>query len=333
MSRFVRIIMWVLFIAAFFVAIAYFLPQKIYIERESVLEASPKTVYSQIIDLHSWNKWSKWNQMDPNMKIRYHNNGVGVGAGYSWSSENRNLGNGMVEITEAVKFDSVVVIMDFEDKGEAQSSFILKEQQNSTLLKWTLIYDVGFNPLARWMGLLMDKYVGNDFEAGLINLNVLCKILEEEKEYIVLIDELPGFHYVSIREKVPYIEISLKMGEMYGEISTYINNTGAEKDGMPYSVYHLMSEDEIDLECGIPTNVIVEGQGDFLTGTFPNTKCATVDFYGDYRRLEEGHAAVQQWIEQRGFTLVGAPMEVYLTDPGQDPNPENWLTRIYYPVN
>ena len=91
MSRLVRIIMWVLFIAALFIAIAYFLPQKIYVERESLIEASSKTVYSQIIDLHSWNKWSKWNQMDPDMKIDYSNNGVEIGAGYSWGKQKQKM--------------------------------------------------------------------------------------------------------------------------------------------------------------------------------------------------------------------------------------------------
>src|SRR5210317_707745 len=98
MSRIVRIIMWVLFIAALFIAIAYFLPQKIYVERESLLEASSKTVYSQIIDLHSWKKWSEWNQIDPNMKTDFVKNGVGVGAGYNWDSQNKNVGSGTIEI-------------------------------------------------------------------------------------------------------------------------------------------------------------------------------------------------------------------------------------------
>ena len=248
-------------------------------------------------------------------------------------AKTKNVGSGTIKIVEAVRFDSIVVTMNFMERGAARSSFLLKESGNSTSLKWTLSYDVGYNPFARWMGLMMDKFVGKDFETGLINLNALCKVLEAEKEYIVLIDELEKFHFVSIREKVPFIDISLKMAKMYGEISTYIRNLGAEMNGMPYTRYHLMNEEEIDLECGIPTNILVEGDGDFISGTFPVTKCATLDFYGDYRRLEEGHTAVQQWIEERGFTLVSAPMEIYLTDPGSDPNPENWLTRICYPVN
>jgi effector-binding domain-containing protein len=200
-------------------------------------------------------------------------------------------------------------------------------------LKWTLSYDVGYNPFARWMGLMMDKFVGGDFETGLINLNAHCKLLESEKGYIVLIDELKEFNFVSIREKVPFIEVSLKMGEMYASLGNYIQQTGAETEGMPYARYHLMNEEEIDLECGIPTNILIQGEGDFLTGTFPDTKCATVDFYGDYRRLEEGHTAIQDWIGKRGFTLSGAPIEIYLIDSGSEPNPENWLTRIYYPVH
>lgn len=33
---------------------------------------------------------------------------------------------------------------------------------------------IGRNPLRRWMGLFIDKMVGNEFEKGLININKLA---------------------------------------------------------------------------------------------------------------------------------------------------------------
>lgn len=332
MSRIVRVLMWVLVIVAIFIAIAFFLPRNIFVERSITIEASPKIVFSQINDLHSWNNWSKWNLIDPEMKIEYSNNGVGVNAGYKWESENKQVGTGSLLILESAKYDSIVVNIDFMEQGAARSVFQFTETKNGTIVNWVLQYDLGNNPASRWMGLMMDKFIRSDFEEGLSRLNALCKILEENKTPIVELENLNEFTFASIRANVSFNEISLKMGEMYVIISAFLATTDAEMAGMPYAIYHLMNGEEIDLECGIPVTNKLVGNDKINTGTYSTTKCATVDFYGDYHLLEQGHTAIQEWIEKRGFTLAGAPVEIYITDPVTEPDPENWLTKIYYPV-
>jgi effector-binding domain-containing protein len=325
--------MWVIFLAALFVAIAYFLPREVYVERDTKINAAARTVYAQIADLRSWNKWSVWNQIDPNMEISYTKHGVGAGAGYSWESNNRRVGNGSLEITTAQAFDSVLVNIQFAEQGIVQNGFVFSAENNATKVKWYLRYELGNNPLSRWMGLMMPKNIGSDLETGLSNLKGLCQAIEQENEYVVTTERIKNFHFASIRETVPLISISLKMGEMYGEISQLLARTETEMAGMPFSLYHLMNEQEVDMECGIPTQELIEGTDKIAAASFPETKCAIVYYYGDYQNLQEGHTAVQKWITERGFELTGPPMEIYLTDPGLEPNPENWITKIAYPVN
>ncbi|MCY1721170.1 GyrI-like domain-containing protein [Prolixibacteraceae bacterium Z1-6] len=332
MRKLIRINIAVLIMAALFVGIAYLLPQTVHVERTAVIEALPKTVYSQIIDLKSWNKWSVWYQMDPEMEITYSNYGVGVGAGYTWDSENKKVGTGSVKITDAVAFRSITVSLNFMKDSNATSTFLLSEVDGSIQITWFFKYNTGKNPIARWMGVFMDNFVGPDFEKGLQNLNALCKGLETNKAYIVLLDDVEEFAFASIREKVQYIDISLKMEEMYEKIGNYLAQKEIEMAGMPYSLYHLMDEDGIDLECGIPTTSLLDGNDEIETGTFRKTRCAILDFYGDYQNLSDGHSAVQKWIENHGFTLAAPPIEIYESDPGTEPNSEKWLTRICYPV-
>lgn len=333
MKRLKRVLVWIVVIAFVFIAIAFLLPKNVFVVRSKTIEASPKTVFNQIVDLHQWNKWSTWNRIDPDMKIEYFNNGVGLNAGYQWESENKQVGNGSLKIIEVAKYDSIVVNLNFMQKGVARSVFYLKETNNGTLVKWTLQNDLGNNPFSRWMGLLMDKFVGTDFEEGLMNLNALCRDLEDEKSYIVELIELNEFTFASVRMKVAFNEISLMMGEMYGQIGAFLESNDIEMAGMPYAIYHLMDGQEIDLECGIPITKIVEGNETIKTGVYTTKLCATVDYFGDYYQLELGHNAVQEWMGRHGFNLVGAPMEIYVSDPGLEPNPENWLTQIYYPID
>jgi len=301
LTRLLKTLIWILLFLAVFVLAAFFLPSKIYVERDKEIEANPQIVFNQINDLHNWMKWSKWNMMDPNMEIKYSSNGVGEGAGYQWQSENKNVGKGNLWIRESVKYDSIVVEMDFGKGNLARSRYLLTENQNGTHINWNFSSDAAYNPFARWMGLFMDKFIGSDFEEGLENLNVVCKIQKENKTPQVELAVLNEFNFVSIREKIAQENISLQMSKMYAEIMQLVANNNLSLSGMPYSVYHSVSADSIDLECGIPVNKVIEADEEFLTGIFNTQKCAMVLFFGDYSELEVGHTAVQKWMEQHKF--------------------------------
>lgn len=333
MKKFLRIIMWILFFFALAITVSYFFPRIVEIKRSAVIEAPAKVVFAQINDLHSWEKWAKWNQIDPDMKIKYINNGVGEQAGYAWESDHQKVGNGKLIITTSVPYDSIVATLNFAGQGDAESVFYFDEQSDSTtLVVWKLRYDVGFNPVARWMGLVMGNIVGPNFRESLENLNVVCKVQVQENSFIEELITLDEFDYASVRQEVPFVEVSLVMGEMYAAISNFTETANVGITGVPFAIYHEMEGETIDLECGIPISEKVEGNEIVTTGTYPKTKCAAVDYYGDYRLLEDAHTALQSWIEERNFKLAGSPIEFYLNDPNTESNPENWHTRICYPV-
>ena len=332
MKQFLRIIMWLLFFAALLIAGAYFLPRMVVIERNALIEAPSKVVFSQVNDLHSWEKWSKWNQIDPDMKVDYINHGVGEGAGYTWKSENPGVGNGRLLITESVPYDSIVALLNFDERGDAISVFYFEERDSNTFVTWRLKYDVGYNPAARWMGLIMGSFAGPDFEEGLENLKVVCRVQVQENDFTEELVTLEEFEYASVREEVAFVDVSLKMGDLFAEVSNFLETSNTGVAGMPFAIYHEMDSEVIDLECGIPVSEKVEGTEEINTATYPEQKCAAVDYYGDYRQLEDAHTALQAWIEQHNFKLAGAPLEFYLTDPATEPDPAKWHTRIYYPV-
>jgi len=42
-------------------------------------------------------------------------------------------------------------------------------------VKWGFATDMGMNPIARWMGLMMDRWVGADYQKGLARLKDLVE--------------------------------------------------------------------------------------------------------------------------------------------------------------
>ena len=44
-----------------------------------------------------------------------------------------------------------------------------------TKITWGFDSDLGMNPIARWMGLMFDSWIGADYETGLANLKNLVE--------------------------------------------------------------------------------------------------------------------------------------------------------------
>ena len=332
MQRFIRILMWLLFVLALFILSAYLLPRKVEVERTKNIEAPPRIVFSQINDLHNWEKWSAWHIADPNLKIQFINHGVGQDAGFIWNSSMREIGDGRLMINQSTPYDSILCNLQFPDKREAKCKFTLKNKRETTLLRWIFVFDRGFNPFARWTGLLLGNTFGHKLEEGLDYLSTVCKVQFQENTPIVELITIDSFFYASVIKKVYFENVEVEMEEMFARVGDYIESAEVTGNGSPFAVYHEIKQDTIDLECGIPLNTLPEKKGSIHTGKFPATRCAMSDYFGGYSFLEETHTVIQEWIEKRRFKLAGPPMEKYITGASVNPDPGKWHTKIYYPV-
>ena len=59
--------------------------------------------------------------------------------------------------------------------GTADAVFSLEGFDGGTRITWGFTTDVGYNPMMRWMGLMFDKWIGADYEAGLASLKELAE--------------------------------------------------------------------------------------------------------------------------------------------------------------
>ena len=102
------------------VVISFMLPSKIHVERSAAIGAPANVVFMQVNNLRNWNNWMPYNKIDPEMKIEYNGKEEGTGAGYSWSSENSQVGNGKITITESKPNELIVTALDFMENGNAK---------------------------------------------------------------------------------------------------------------------------------------------------------------------------------------------------------------------
>ena len=137
---------------------------------------------------------------------------------------------------------------------------------------------------------------------------------------------------VGIRTTAKMSELGQIMGPLFGEVMGHIQQSGQHPAGMPLAIYHGMDGGEVDVECAIPTTSSMDGGGRIKAGQLPAGTAATVTHTGPYEGLGETWTALTSWMSSQGLAPAGAPWEVYVTDPGAEPDSSKWRTDIFFPI-
>ncbi len=175
MRSFNRLILGVFLLLCVMAAAAFALPRHVAVERSAVINAPESDVYPYLINFRKFNEWSPWAKRDPETHYVFSGPKEGKGARMEWNSDNPDVGTGDQEIVEVEANKSVLVTLDFGAKGTANASYTLSPSGAGTKVTWGLNTDVGNNPMGRWTGLLLDRWVGKDYEEGLANLKQLVE--------------------------------------------------------------------------------------------------------------------------------------------------------------
>ena len=141
------------------------------VERTQKITAAPADVFTHIVDLREWDKWSPWDAMDPEMKKTYSGDPGMVGSGYHWTG-NRKVGEGQMTITEVAAPSRVAIDLQFIKpfKSESVTEMLVAEDGDGSTVTWRMTGQ--HNWMSKIMGIFrsMDKMVGPDFEKGLASL-------------------------------------------------------------------------------------------------------------------------------------------------------------------
>ena len=151
-------------------------PNTFRIERSAVINSPAERIFSVLSDFHQWGGWSPWENKDPDMKRTFGGAERGKGAVYGWEGD-KNVGTGRMEILEASTPSKLVIKLDFLKPFEAHNTaeFTMLPQGNATNVHWVMHGPSSFMDKVMHVFIDMDKMVGKDFEAGLVNLKKLTE--------------------------------------------------------------------------------------------------------------------------------------------------------------
>jgi hypothetical protein len=164
-------------VIALFVAVVATRTSTYHVERKAEVAAPADVVFAEVNDLHNWAAWSPWEKLDPAMQRTFEGAAAGVGAVYSWSSTNQDVGKGKMTVSESVPGQKVGIQLEFFEPFEnvAHVTFSLASAGTGSSVTWAMDGEHIFVGKAMCMFMDCDTILGADFDKGLASLKVVAE--------------------------------------------------------------------------------------------------------------------------------------------------------------
>ncbi|WP_237232640.1 SRPBCC family protein [Rothia nasisuis] len=143
--------------------------------RSTLIEAPLEVVQPLIADLHHWESWSPWQELDPAMRQAYSGAERGVGAKMAWAG-NKKAGEGRMTVV-TVQDDLVEIDIEFIKPWAAKnrSHFKLQPTEGGTAVAWSMSGEQNLMMKVMFKVFNMQKRIGADFERGLARLKAVAE--------------------------------------------------------------------------------------------------------------------------------------------------------------
>lgn len=139
---------------------------------------------------------------------------------------------------------------------------------------------------------------------------------------------------LTMRFKAQQAELGAKFGEALPATFQHAMSQNCQITGQPFGRFHHLDEatGTWDVEAGVPIAQPAAGRDDIASSELPAGPTATTVHVGPYESLGEAHRALEQWVRDNAKRPRGGAWEVYLTDPGSEPDSQKWQTKLFLPV-
>ena len=143
--------------------------------------------------------------------------------------------------------------------------------------------------------------------------------------------ERPAQAVLSIRFRTEVEKLPQMFDKSYSALIKYLGELGEMPSGAPFAAYYNMDMHDLDVEIGFPVANSLPGKGEILPGEIPGGKFAACLHVGAYPTLGAAYDALQEYVQEKGYTVSGVAYEFYLNSPATTPEDE-LQTHILFPL-
>lgn len=323
------------------VAVGYALPQRAQLERSIVIERPPATVFTVLNGYRHYAAWSPWAALDPAMQVRVEGPMTGVGAKYSWTSEQAGVGAGSQEILESTPYSRIRTALVFSGTSSInRASFQLTPEGGGTRVVWTHEVEFGADLLGRYFGLLLERMVGPDYERGLANLKRHVETLPAVDFSGLVVDvvqvQARPIAYVPGRSSTEATAIAAAYRDAFARIAAALQREGIRPDGAPLAIGRKWDTGQglYEFDAAIPVPAGTQAIRTDTEVRLGSTHAGTVlKATHDGRRepLGEHLRKLMAYKQAMGYIDDGAPWDAYVPGPAGPADAER-VTETFVPV-
>ena len=197
MTRLIEILIALAIVAVLFVVVGLLLPSERHLTESAETNRKMTIIYDTLSSMRRFDDWNPVVLRDPSMQRSVSGPDSGVGATFSYKSNDERVGEGSWEIIEAVPGEKIVYKLDNVDRGADKTMTIELEPtgRNNRNVKITQKYkvDYGWNILGRYEGLYVSRNVGDAMKMGLGRLGNMFATI-------------PNYDYAVIEQRPALVE-------------------------------------------------------------------------------------------------------------------------------
>jgi AraC family transcriptional regulator len=151
--------------------------------------------------------------------------------------------------------------------------------------------------------------------------------------YTVTITKLVPEPVLVARRRIERSAIAATIAEVLPKVFLYAQANGIALTGLPFARYSDVGHGLLTIEPGMRIAAgVAAGDGEVISDTLPGGPAAMTTHNGGYEKLSDAYAAIERYMKTENLVAAGAPWESYVTDPGEYPDPKDWKTEVFWPV-
>ncbi|MBE9491085.1 MAG: GyrI-like domain-containing protein [Bacteroidetes bacterium] len=317
-------------------------PDSYDVNRTRLIKAPASVIFNNLNDFKNWEEWGPWQEEDPSIVVSYPEQTSGIGASYSWTS---NDGPGSLKTVALVENKSLDQKIQFDDFEPSDVYWRLEEIEEGTNVTWGIKAEKTpfmFKLFAAFSG-GMDGMMGPMEEKGLENLDAV--IMEELANQPpsptnftigeISQKELPAQTFIGYFQKAKIEELSALFQEFMPKAGMHAAQNNLEfGDYIPAAVYTKWDEEkgETEFYIGLMLDKELAPAKGMDIVEIDAGKVVTLSKFGNYGEGDmEAHTNIATFFENNNLEYGKLVWELFMNDP-EEVTPEEIQTDIYYQV-
>lgn len=312
------------------------------VKDSALVNAPAEVVFNKINEYKTWEQWAPWQENDTTIAVTYAEKTSGEGASYSW--EGKEIDGSLTTLktipNKEIEQSTTMSTPAGENKSKVYWDFE-EVEKNKTNVTWGIKGEHSFSDKVYFAisGVNFNDQMHQLFRKGLTNLNQI--VVADMKAYSVNVDGITqygGGYYMYVTTAAKLNEISEKTEPMINQVLAYVNQNGLNMAGKPFSIYNSIDEfakTAIFSVCiPIKEQVITPDGSPVLCGFMKPQATLKTTLKGNYTHLSEAYATARDYVSKNNINADPSTtmFEVYMKNNEDTPNPADWVTEIYIPL-